>query len=374
MPSAVNLPPGSVAVVSNFYASLFGGPLSQLLKCLTVVKVCAEFKKNGIATTPVCFVRQCAPPGFSQDKINLIDRSSKIHCIKISGREAGENGAVADCKGIEILFNEVEKIFPDGDVETLSALKNAFIPDKDFVSSCARWIKYLMKDYGVTIVENESISLNKCPDNFESQFLPQSMMLPVAAFVVDSNEIAEEVKDAPMCEYDGITRPIIKHLPSVTISNARIMKTLRRYGLDLTQILEGNERVMDYVRESLKSDAPGRLLKLKDETAVVLNELKTASFFARGERSCCISRARSSRIIYQLEKIQKLSRAALADKEKAAEYRIRKACDFLAPLGGRQQDALGCAQIPLYYGMAGLRALYERLDITTPNHQLIEMD
>jgi hypothetical protein len=131
---------------------------------------------------------------------------------------------------------------------------------------------------------------------------------------------------------------------------------------------------MEYVREMLKSDVPVRLQKLREETGAVLDELKTAVFAARGERSERIHLSRAARIIYQLEKIQRHSSEALTNKEKAAERRICKACDFLAPLGRRQKDALGGAQIPLYYGRAGLRGLYERLDITTQNHQLIEMD
>ena len=131
---------------------------------------------------------------------------------------------------------------------------------------------------------------------------------------------------------------------------------------------------MDYVRETLKSDVPDRLQKLRDETCAVLDELETTVFAASGERSDRIRKARAARITYQLEKIKRHSRVALTDKEKAAANRICKACDFLAPLGRRQQDALGGAQIPVSYGGAGLRALFERLDITTPDHQLIEMN
>ena len=365
------MPKGSAAVVSNFYACLLGGPLSQLLKCLTAVKVCAEFEKQGVYAVPVCLARQDAPRGFSTREINFIDRASKLHCLKPYEMETNDAGSVIDGRGNEKLFAEIEKIFPDAETEPLSALKEAFIPNTNSVSSCARWLKYLLNEFGVHVIE---VAPEQASGNSDFQCLPQNLMFPVAAFVADSSEIAEYAKESALCESEGMPRPLVRPLTYATISNARSLKTLRRYGLDLTRIFDGKERVLDYVRKTLESDVPDRLQKLRNESAAVLDELEPAAFAARGERSVRIRKARAARIIYQLEKLQKHSCAAVADKEKAAENRIRKACDFLAPFGRRQQDTFGGAQIPLFYGRTGLRAIYERLDITTQDHQLIEMD
>ena len=346
----IDLPPGSVAVLTNFYAGLFGGPFSQLLKCLAAVKICEEYKKRGTTAVPVCLVCQDVPSGFSPGEINLADRNFRLHCLK-----AGS-------------FEEIEKIFPDGDREALSALKEAFIPNKNFVSSCVQWLKYLMKDYGVTILEYNTFMMHGYSGGSENQ----SPALPVAAFVADSAEITKY--DETPLKKDDVSKLLVRLCPDVTISNARCLKTLKRYGLDFARLFDGNDRVMDYVRETLRSDVPGRLQILRDETGAVFDEMENTDFAAGSERSGRIRKARAARIIYQLEKIQRHSRAALANKEKAAENRIGKACDFLAPLGRRQQDVLGGAQIPVSYGLAGLRALYNSLEVTTPNRQLIEMN
>ena len=34
--------PETFAVVTNFYSSLFGGPVYQVLKCLTAIRICEE--------------------------------------------------------------------------------------------------------------------------------------------------------------------------------------------------------------------------------------------------------------------------------------------------------------------------------------------
>ena len=354
---------GSVAVVTNFYAGLFGGPLSQLLKCLTAVKVCAEFKINGATAFPVCLVRHDTPPGFSPWEINLIDRHSKLHCLKTAGRE--DAGIQGDLEDIEKLFAKIEKIFPDGDRETLSALKEAFISDTNIVLSCANWLKYLFKDYGITIVEYDAFMAEKNPCGI----IHKSLSMPVVAIVADTAEIDEYDKTPPKYAVDT-PQPIVRPCPDATIINARSMKTLKRYGLHPREIF-GAPRVF---HEDTAKNVPERLQKIRDEAAAVLDELETGAFAGRGDRSARIREARAARIIYQLEKIQRHSRNAIANKEKTAESRISKARDFLSPLGRRQQDVLGGAQIPLFYGMAGLRALYERLDITTKNHQLIELD
>jgi len=365
-------PPGSAAVLVNFYAALLGGPLSQLLKCLTAVKVCEEFEKINLSAIPVCLLHRDAPPGFLPKEICLVDRRSKLHCLKSAGNEAGTPEVVITGAGFEKLFEKIEEIFPDGDGDALLALKEALVPgasDTNFVSSCARWLEYLLKDFGVLVMEHGCST--------------QSRTLPVAAFIADSNEQIDRIKQVenpewaktlPQFEHADDFRPFIRPCPDVTISSARNLKTLKRYGIDYTRLFDDKERVMDFVRETLKSDVPVRLRKLRGETCAVLDELKTTVFTARGERSDRIRLSRAARIIYQLEKIQRLSGDALANKEKAAENRISKACDFLAPKGRRQRDALCGAQIPLYYGRTGLQRLYERIDITTPNHQLIEMD
>ena len=375
--TGIDLPTGSVAVIVNYYAGHFGGSLSQLLKCLTAVKVCAEFEKYAAYAVPVCLVCRDAAPEVSTSEI------SRDALQKIDG--------------------SLEEIFPNGDSEALTALKEAFAPDTDFVSSCARWLKGLLKDFGVIVAEYDAATSgnpvycvaphsnaliystgfakvadalvpNQNSDGSEPRCFRQSRMLPTAAFVMDYAEIPEYVNSLPFWERGGFVRPLFLPSPTVSITNAGSLKTLKRYGLGFEKLFEGKERVMDYVRETLKSDVPVSLQKLKDETRAVLEELETAVFAANGERSDRIRKARAARIVYQLEKILKHSRAALADKEETAKNRISKACDFLAPLGKRQQDVLRGAYILVYYGLTGLRELYERLDITATHHQLIEIN
>ena len=358
----------SVLIVTNFYTSIFGGPLSQLLKCLTAAKIGVGLKKSGVAAVPVCIVHRYAPSGFIPYEINLIDKHSGLHCLTLAGMDENTQEIIVGGKSIELLFGEINNIFPDGDGESLSVMKDTFIPGANYVSSCMRWLEYLLKDFSVLVVEH---------NDFVPEYLRHGRMFPITAFVADSAEIMEGRNALLPWERDDNPRPPVIPCPDVTIANARSLKTLKHYDLDFDQLFDGRERVMDYLYGAMESDVPDHMRKLRDDTRVALEELygvQNAAPGARCDRSFRICKTRAAKIIYQLEKIRRHSSAALAVSKATAEKRIRNACDFLSPLGRRQMDVLGGAQIPLSYGRAGLRTIYERLDISDRNHQLIEID
>ena len=55
--------PETVAVVTNFYAGLFGGAVYQVLKCLAAIRICEELEKQGVEAVPVCWFSPQPPPG-----------------------------------------------------------------------------------------------------------------------------------------------------------------------------------------------------------------------------------------------------------------------------------------------------------------------
>ena len=80
------------------------------------------------------------------------------------------------------------------------------------------------------------------------------------------------------------------------------------------------------------------------------------------------------RILYQLEKLHRLCAAAHIRKEHAVSRQIHRVCSLLAPNRRLQENELAGVQIPLRYSRAGLRLLYEKLNVMMNEHQLISMD
>ena len=343
-------PDGSVAVIVNFFTSLFGGPLSQLLKCLTAIKVCAELAKAGVAAVPVCWIRPDPPRDFPSRLIYLLDRRYELHRLELSETEP----QTVCGSSVNTLFNEIEKIFPEGcDEETLTALRRAFSPDMDFSSANAAWIEILLKEWGARVWNDTDVS-------GEPICLLQSQTFPVAAVVVDAHEIPA---------YAG-QFPLILPRCRATIISARLRKTLERYNVDFNRLFAGKTRVM----ESLRSvhTVPDRLAELTTDVRDCLNNLEI--FDARNARFAKIRKTRGERIVYQLEKTRRHYLNAVAAWEHTADARIHKACNAIAPFSSSQEDVIGGIQIPLRYGQTGLRILYEKLDIRKFEHQLIEMD
>ncbi|MDR1726363.1 MAG: bacillithiol biosynthesis BshC [Acidobacteriota bacterium] len=370
------LPQGSVAVLAECRAGLFGGALAQLLRCLTAAKVCAELRERGVDATPVCRVR----PADAQSPLetHLVDRRYGLHRLA-PGDALGEGV----CGGwTDALLAEIEGLFPPdaaGGDDALASLKEAFSPGTAFVDANVRWLGRLLRPWGVVV---EGFDVGDAaeaggardggrggeapPPSPLGRALERRRALPVAVVVT-------EPQDAPRHRaHDGILVPIPWPRARVTMSSARVEATLRRYALDPGHLREGLDAVMGRVRGELRGDVPARLRGLEEDVGDALAGL--VALDARDRRFAKARRSRGERILYQLGKLRRHVDGALARRERVAEARLRKACDFLAPQGRWQDEVLGSLQVPLRHGASGVQTLYEGLDVGTFGHQLIRMD
>ena len=385
--SDINWPQGHVAVIADFHAGLFGGPISQLLRCLSAIKVCEELKRRGVDATPVCWIRADTTADFSPHEIHLLDHCYRLHRISLNApndlHETGTGTAqamVCDDR-TEHLLDEIEAIFPSSvavaeNNRAFAALRKAFAPGSNFISANARWTGDLLNHWGMLTMkpdESDSDTVDKELRKTAVSFpLMQCQKLPVAIIITESRDDSAGITAASLWKHAGVTRPLFWPRAQVTITSARINKFLRRYDLDFTQLFNGSGNIMESVCEKMQSDVPERLQWLETEVRDALKELKV--FDAHDQRSARDGRERGERILYQFEKLRRHTDGALVHKKQTAINRIRKACDFLTPHGRRQEDVLGLLQIPLRYGTTGLQTLYENLDITNFDNQLVEID
>jgi hypothetical protein len=70
-----------VAVVTRIYLSLFGGPASQVWKCLMAIKACEELAKSGIKAVPVGYLSSRPRSDVSQRSIELLDAESELRSL-----------------------------------------------------------------------------------------------------------------------------------------------------------------------------------------------------------------------------------------------------------------------------------------------------
>jgi uncharacterized protein YllA (UPF0747 family) len=396
----LHLGEGAVAVVANCYASFLGGPVSQILKCLTAIKVCEELKQQGIDASPVCWIHPGPPPGFSAYALQILDRDFELRRFEFSDTLPQQR--------MEQIHAEIERIGAGSfDEETLKLLRNTFNTKETLSSANARWIASLMKEWGMMVWEPESPAMQSAWNEAQSavlvqqapiqslmqkqsdalaqlgyppnpqnsgipSFLIQSLVLPVAVFIADPQEIYEFAKSAPVHGVLEKTQPLIWPRCSATIINSRSRRTLERYNLSFAQLFAGEQSVMEFVKNSMKNEAPEILHKLRAEADACLVE--TESLESQDKKFSKIRERCREKILYQLEKLHRHCTSSVNVKEQTAMRKIHRTCNFLAPNGHLQETELGGIQIPLRYGRAGIQSLYEKLDIRNLEHQIIELE
>ena len=388
---------GSFAIVAGIGASLFGGHLCQLLKCMTAIKLCEELAKHSISAVPVAWIGANPLPGTSLRPVHLIDAGGQIRPVETP---PGDPVIRDEISGT---LSEIAK-FGDGafDSEVLEILKAAFSPGRSIQSGCARLFSVLMKEWGMVVLDPgapevqpviEEVRTRVCSrtpqdeslfrdetariadqpgDAFSPGFLIQSAILPVLACVVDPLDIYPVAASLAAFDKLGLARPAAWPRTSATVGDVRSRRTLSRYNLDLVQLYSGADEVMRGISNSLPHSAPEKLDGLIVEVESRIKQLKSIAP-AEKELSATADSC-GEKIVYQLGKLRDKTRAALDLKEKTANRQIHMACNWLAPNRNVQERELAFVQIPLSFSLAGLRKLYDRLDILTFEHQLIWMD
>jgi hypothetical protein len=197
---------------------------------------------------------------------------------------------------------------------------------------------------------------------------PAAAALPAVVEVVGFDDVPERADSGR----PGGKGPVLWPRASATLLDGRSRRTLERYGLAPGDLFAGEEAAVGAVLEGMRTPVPGRLENLRWEVLRVLSGPGAQG--GAGERFLKFRDSCRRRIVYQLDKVRRQCLEAVAVKEAAARRRVRRACHALAPGGRPQEEVFGGVWIPLRFSPAALGRLRERLDILSPEHQLIEMD
>jgi uncharacterized protein YllA (UPF0747 family) len=371
--------PEAVVVLMRLSAGLFGGSAGQILKCLTGIKVCERLKEYSINAVPLAWIDPSPPQAFSRWSINLVDDDGQIHRLGISPSDT-----VTD-----LVFERLSQVSEIGcgvfDTEVLDILQTAFMPGRSFCSATARFFSALMKDWGMIVLDptatalqpavNEALARIRIPAvPFPGGGIPRHLAmnaaLPVLACVVDPFELVS-LATLPDFEEFGLPRLMAWPRVSSTIGDVRSRRTLDRYHLSLSQLFSGEAAVLRSLNDSLPRAGLKKLDGAISAVEATIVEVKLlvpeGSEISEAADSC------REKVCYQLKRIRDGFESALDTKAQTAGRRIRNACNLLAPNQQLQENELAAVQIPLRYSRAGLRILWEQLDILNFEHQLIWM-
>ena len=402
--------PDSVVVVANFYPGVLGGTIAQLLKCLTVIKLCSELTRQGLSAVPLCWISAAYPPDFNCHSITLLDRRSELHKLTLQNSGVGASKALDALPYREIseLLSRIQILAEESfDVESIEMLKRLFTSEETFSSASAGLIAGLLSEWGMVVLNADTPKFNEIKAEAHASmlartdgadallrrqksllaeagytgkhskpnvlsFCTQNSLLPILACVLEPMEVFSCCLAFGFLGEAGLRSPAIWPQSSLTITNTRNRRILKRYGLDLQELYRGEEEVAMQILKAIPDSATGLFNDLASKVDIHLRELEP---LAQNQHKFAKASASSrERMLYQLDKLRKQYSQARKRRKQTVERQIHKACNLLAPNRRLQEWELAGIQIPLRYSPSGLRFLYEQMDIHSFEHQLISMD
>jgi uncharacterized protein YllA (UPF0747 family) len=400
----------SGVVIANSCVSLLGGPMFQMLKCLTAIRVCEELEKQNISAVPLCWISDASPVYCTKWGITLPDRASDLHHLQLPDSERMSLSPRDPLPRNEILalISRIEELGGGNfDGETLQALRSVSVSETTVASASARVISELTGRWGMIVLDADAAEfetimnaalaqalkqadsfgvlfheraaeldnsgyVSRFDQNVALNFLKQNSLLPVLACVLDPWEVFSYAAALPVFEKVGLSKPVAWPQVSATIIDARSRRILRRHNLSLPQLYSGEERVVKEIIGGLPHSAIGKLDNLKLEVERCIAGLKTPDFAEDDFMGTVVSH--QERVLYQLDRLRRLSAAGHERRGQAVSRQIHRVCNLLAPNRRLQERELSGIQIPLRYSREGINILHENMDIRRHEHQLISMD
>jgi bacillithiol biosynthesis cysteine-adding enzyme BshC len=150
--------PGSVAIVTGQQAGLFTGPLYTIHKALTVIKLAACLRDEGVEAAPVFWI---ASEDHDYEEVNhcrVIDRDGQLKNISYlaSGHKDDEPvGRVQLCSGINQTIDDfVAQLAPSEFTPGLERdLRESYAEGVGFAEAFARLMARLFSDHGVVLLD-----------------------------------------------------------------------------------------------------------------------------------------------------------------------------------------------------------------------------
>lgn len=150
--------PGTVAIVTGQQAGLFTGPLYTIHKALTVIKLAACLRDQGVEAVPVFWV---ASEDHDYEEVNhcrVVDREGHLKRIQYeaSGHKADEPvGRVTLCEGIGQTIDElVSQLAPSEFTPALERdLRESYAEGVGFADAFSRLMARLFHEHGVVLLD-----------------------------------------------------------------------------------------------------------------------------------------------------------------------------------------------------------------------------
>jgi len=455
--------PGSVAIVTGQQAGLFNGPLYTIHKAITVIKLAACLREQGVEAVPVFWI---ASEDHDFEEVNhckLVDREGQlktIQCEPGGRKEEAPVGSIKLCEGIGESIDELIAYMAASEfVPALEKdLRESYAAGLGFAEAFARLMARLFRDYGVVLLDpmdeelkqvasplySEAIAKTSeivealtrrssdleaagyhaqihitpdmvplfimddghrkalsyqdgqfsvkgssrtftpaeltelarvCPNCFSPNVtlrpVVQDYLLPTAAYIGGPAEVAYFAQVIGAYEALGRQLPCILPRWSCTIVEGRHQKTMKKYGLELSDFFEGLHAAVTKVVEN-RLDR-GTANAFADTERVVnehLDRLGEALKKTDGTLTDPLNTARA-KILYQLEHLRTRFVHSSANREQTVYRQVERAFTTLFPEKNLQEREINVYYFLSRYGPQLIDDLYNAAEVGFSNHRLV---
>ncbi|HST21194.1 MAG TPA: bacillithiol biosynthesis cysteine-adding enzyme BshC [Blastocatellia bacterium] len=187
--------PGSVAIVTGQQAGLFTGPLYTVHKALTVIKLAACLREQGIEAVPVFWI---ASEDHDYEEVNhtrVIDREGHLTRVRYEPEDRKPDvpvGRVLLDSGISKTIDEFLGQLPPSEFtpEIERDLRESYSDGAGFAEAFAKLMARLFKDYGVVLMDPLDEELKQVVAPLYSKAIEKSSEI-AKALVERSRELEE---------------------------------------------------------------------------------------------------------------------------------------------------------------------------------------
>ena len=184
---------GSVAIVTGQQSGLFTGPLYTIHKALTVIKLAACLREQGVEAVPVFWIASEDHDYEEVNHLKVLDREGQLKTIRYEAGDLPKDapvGRVVLCDGITKTIDEFVALLPPSeftpDIER--DLRESYAPGTGFAQAFAKLMARLVKNYGVVLLDPLDEELKQVVAPLYSQALDKAEEI-ARALVVRSSEL-----------------------------------------------------------------------------------------------------------------------------------------------------------------------------------------
>ncbi|MBX7152748.1 bacillithiol biosynthesis cysteine-adding enzyme BshC [bacterium] len=230
-------------------------------------------------------------------------------------------------------------------------------------------------------IASEKNAISKILESSPERFIPnvvlrpivQDTLLPTFAYVAGPAEVAYFGQFKSVYEFFEIPQPMIVPRPFVTILEKKNAKVLDKYTIELLQVFTHSKTLVDQVTMQ-QSGVPieavfGQFVgQMNNQFKALQKQLTAIDPNLKGALETAQQKADQALQVLKTKTIESEKR-----RNEVLVDQIRKLIHHLYPHHNFQERELNALYYLNKYGRDFIKLLHERLDVTTKDHQVIEL-